>query len=170
MNDTAKTALLQYDCAISRLQYEAKVLSMLGGKAFVCSTCRAPLGKHTDIVPMNKEGLQAAYCNPAGAIHETVTLYHAKNIVLNREPPSTVCSWFPGYAWTIASCKGCGFHVGWLFTATNEDLKPRRFWGLTRRSLILKRQYAEMGDNSFGINSPVEERDPDMSDETSDSD
>lgn len=45
---------------------------------------------------MNMEGLQSAYCNPQGAIHETLTLYRADNLVLRREPPSTDCSWFPG--------------------------------------------------------------------------
>ena len=29
-----------------------------------------------------------------------------------------ICSWFPGYAWTITECLGCWSHIGWKFTAT----------------------------------------------------
>ena len=29
--------------------------------------------------------------------------------------PSTEFSWFPGYAWQVALCRGCGAHLGWLF-------------------------------------------------------
>jgi len=39
------------------------------------------------------------------------------------------------YAWTIAICKGCRHHVGWKFTAVESNLRPKEFWGLTRRSL-----------------------------------
>ncbi|MGH8548180.1 MAG: cereblon family protein [Methylococcales bacterium] len=30
-------------------------------------------------------------------------------------------SWFPGYAWTIALCKGCGFHLGWRFRSRVDE-------------------------------------------------
>lgn len=29
--------------------------------------------------------------------------------------PTTFWTWFPGYAWQIASCRGCGDHLGWAF-------------------------------------------------------
>jgi hypothetical protein len=28
---------------------------------------------------------------------------------------STFFSWFPGYAWQLALCAGCGVHLGWSF-------------------------------------------------------
>ncbi|VDM01416.1 unnamed protein product [Schistocephalus solidus] len=40
------------------------------------------------------------------------------------------------YAWTIAQCAGCYNHVGWLFTATSEDLRPRMFWGIKRDAIV----------------------------------
>ena len=111
---------------------------------------------------MNKESLQAAYCNPGGAVHETITLYRVTNVSLSREPPSIEASWFPGwenftnfhslsvfilrmflllsyrsYGWTIAFCSNCRNHLGWLFTAMTEGLRPKRFWGLTRKSLVI---------------------------------
>lgn len=35
-------------------------------------------------------------------------------------------SWFPGYAWRVAVCGGCGRHLGWEF----EDGAGDRFHGL----------------------------------------
>uniref|UniRef100_A0A8C7DYB2 Cereblon n=1 Tax=Oncorhynchus kisutch TaxID=8019 RepID=A0A8C7DYB2_ONCKI len=57
------------------------------------------------------------------------------NLNLVRRP-STLHSWFPGYAWTIAQCQICGSHMGWKFTATKTDLSPPRFWGLTRSAML----------------------------------
>lgn len=39
------------------------------------------------------------------------------------------------YAWTVATCKNCGDHMGWKFTAVQNNLKPKAFWGLIRKSL-----------------------------------
>jgi len=39
--------------------------------------------------------------------------------------PSTEHTWFAGFAWQVAACRGCGAHMGWLFTAPGA-----RFHGL----------------------------------------
>lgn len=38
---------------------------------------------------------------------------------------STFWSWFPGFAWRMAMCGGCGAHVGWSFRKEESA-----FWGL----------------------------------------
>lgn len=43
-------------------------------------------------------------------------------------------SWFTGCRWRVAVCRGCGEHLGWLFTG------ERRFFGL-----ILGRLVADSG-------------------------
>ncbi len=40
-------------------------------------------------------------------------------------------SWFPGYAWTIAVCTGCGVHLGWRFRSSIDQ-----FYGLILDRLI----------------------------------
>ena len=40
--------------------------------------------------------------------------------VLLMGRPSSHESWFPGYSWTIASCRGCMNHLGWRFTRTGS--------------------------------------------------
>jgi hypothetical protein len=32
---------------------------------------------------------------------------------------STYWSWFPGFAWQIELCAGCGEHLGWLFRSAD---------------------------------------------------
>jgi hypothetical protein len=39
--------------------------------------------------------------------------------------PCTEFSWFPGCAWRVAVCRGCGEHLGWLFEGRDS-----RFQGL----------------------------------------
>jgi hypothetical protein len=34
--------------------------------------------------------------------------------------PSTDFAWFPGFAWQVAVCRGCGEHLGWLFRSAEE--------------------------------------------------
>ncbi|KAK0168100.1 hypothetical protein PV327_001934 [Microctonus hyperodae] len=148
--------LLKQDCAISRLQLQAKLLAKLTDKIFVCKTCRSQIAKQTDVFPMNQEGIQSAYVNPHGAIHETVTLSHAQCLNLVPGPPSTDYSWFPGYAWTIASCATCYTHMGWIFTATRSDLKPKSFWGLLRTALTWgdREKYYDEWDDSYDHSDP----------------
>ncbi|EZA51920.1 protein cereblon isoform X2 [Ooceraea biroi] len=133
INHDERLALLSYDCAISRLQREIKCL--VDDKIYECASCESLIGRQSHMFPMNREGPQGTYVNPGGVLHETITFYHVVGVMLSDSNPSTEYSWFPGYAWTIASCKGCRRHVGWKFTAVQNDLKPKRFWGLTRRSL-----------------------------------
>lgn len=86
-----------------------------------------------------------ARARAAGYVHETVTL---RSLVpgcfalANEE--SAEFSWFPGYAWTIASCGECGAHIGWLF----RTLRPR--WRASRlaaalQELIAARTQLELG-------------------------
>jgi hypothetical protein len=40
-------------------------------------------------------------------------------------------SWFPGYAWQIALCRGCGGHLGWVFRLDSSG-----FYGLIKARLV----------------------------------
>ncbi|KOC60678.1 Protein cereblon [Habropoda laboriosa] len=100
-------------------------------KIFICCNCDSYIGRQSNMFPMSKEGPLGTYCNPAGIIHEIVTLYHAQGLMLSRtSPPSIEYTWFPG-----AMCKNCGAYMGWKFTAVESNLRPKAFWGLTRKSL-----------------------------------
>ena len=38
-------------------------------------------------------------------------------MIVHGTHASTEDSWFPGYAWRVASCGECASHLGWLFTS-----------------------------------------------------
>uniref|UniRef100_A0A9L0RPG2 Protein cereblon n=1 Tax=Equus caballus TaxID=9796 RepID=A0A9L0RPG2_HORSE len=101
-----------------------------------CKQCQeTEITTKNEIFSLSLCGPMAAYVNPHGYVHETLTVYKASNLNLIGRP-STVHSWFPGYAWTIAQCRICASHIGWKFTATKKDMSPQKFWGLTRSALL----------------------------------
>ncbi|KTG02355.1 hypothetical protein cypCar_00028754 [Cyprinus carpio] len=117
-DDALRMQLLKIGSAIQRLRCELDIMD-----------------RHSSVFSLSLYGPMAAYVNPHGYVHETLTVYKANNLNLIGRP-STLHSWFPGYAWTIAQCRTCGSHMGWKFSAVKKDLSPPRFWGLTRSALL----------------------------------
>lgn len=109
---------------------------------FECQRCSSQIASYSDIFAMAKGNLNANYCNPAGYIHETLTVHKTIHEEALRivDRPSSEFSWFPGYAWQIAVCKECSGHIGWKFTALTKHLKPKSFFGLSCKSLVVASQ------------------------------
>jgi len=150
VDDSHRLAVLAMDCAEQRLRYELGLLARFS--ALCCRRCGAEVAAQDDIFSMSQEGPQSAYVNPGGYVHETLTLYKTRRLYLVGET-STEYSWFPGYAWTIAQCKGCHCHMGWKFTSTHKRLTPKKFWGISRRNIThlqkvgrVERYPGEQGD------------------------
>ena len=116
-----------------------------------CSSCSAPLSALASLVAMSDEGAGGAYCNPAGLVHDVLTVGEVfPNAVALEGEPSAEFSWFPGFAWTVAVCVRCRQHLGWQFTPeaptfsksappealnstrTGSGVPRSRFFGLTR--------------------------------------
>uniref|UniRef100_A0A3B3ZYH2 Protein cereblon n=1 Tax=Periophthalmus magnuspinnatus TaxID=409849 RepID=A0A3B3ZYH2_9GOBI len=148
-NYLAGLTLLKIGSAIQRLRCELDIMDRC--TSLCCKQCQdTEITTKNEIFSLSLCGPMAAYVNPHGYVHETLTVYKANNLGLVGRP-STLHSWFPGYAWTIAQCRTCGSHMGWKFTATKKDLSPQRFWGLTRSALlprIPQGEGEEAGDNS----------------------
>lgn len=105
---------------------------------FKCKRCRNPIAIYDDIFAMAKGNVNANYCNPAGYIHETLTVKKTlENSLKMVDRPSTDFSWFPGYAWQIAVCLKCHTHLGWKFIAVVKNLRPKTFFGLSNKSLVV---------------------------------
>lgn len=69
---------------------------------FICKRCESEIANYDDMFAMSKQGVQTSYCNPAGYVHDTLTVHKTKeNSTLPVERPSTNFSWFPGYSWQI---------------------------------------------------------------------
>ncbi|KAK0135305.1 Protein cereblon [Merluccius polli] len=66
--------------------------------------------------PLHVQVLQ----NPHGHRFEVITFKAAD--VAKRWPADGGSSWFPGFAWTVASCPRCGAHLGWGFQPSEWPL------------------------------------------------
>lgn len=133
LDDSRRIHLLSIDSAVQRLRCELSIMQSCS--ILCCRECDLEVANKNDVFSMSLEGPLAAYVNPGGYVHETITVYKAKGLTLMGDP-STENSWFPGYAWTIIKCSRCGAHMGWRFTAAKRKLSPQKFWGLCRASLI----------------------------------
>lgn len=135
LDDDHMLEFLTLVCPVQRLRW---LLSILQKYLHICCAgCKTKICKKEDVFSMSMQGPQGAYVNPAGYVHETITVYRAESLALH-DRASTEFSWFPGYAWTICHCSHCHAHIGWKFTATKDkSLQPEFFWGLTRSSIEL---------------------------------
>jgi len=133
LTNEMKIELLEIDSAILRLRRQIELMSKCT-TTLACIQCGANITDKGELFSLSQKGPTSAYVNPGGHVHETVTFYKAKNLSLTGRP-STEYSWFPGYAWTVASCKTCHAHMGWKFTTEMKGLHPTKFWGLTRAAL-----------------------------------
>jgi len=135
LEDAQRVRLLSLSCSIQRLRW---LQSMLTKYCFLCcENCKVRICHRDDVFSMSASGPQAAYVNPAGMVHETLTIMRATSLSM-RGRPSTEFSWFPGYAWTICECSQCHAHIGWRFTChIDKKLQPEQFWGITRQSVEL---------------------------------
>ena len=88
------------------------------------------------------------------AVHQAITVREVLEpsaIALHGWPPCAEDSWFPGYAWTIASCGRCGNHLGWRFTQVAPHVPTSRLASMLRPLL----------DDAAGDSSEAEEMDGD---------
>ncbi|XP_064399494.1 protein cereblon-like isoform X3 [Halichondria panicea] len=93
INEPSKLLLLSINCPTQRVIKGLQIL-----KEFTklhCSNCDTDLGLKEDIFSMSVDGPLAAYVNPGGYVHDTLTL--TKAVHLNVQGgPSSDHSWFPG--------------------------------------------------------------------------
>ena len=82
-------------------------------RALVCAACGeviAPLDARIEVGGAHRH----TFVNPHGHVFEIGCFSPAPGCASIGEP-SEFFSWFPGYAWRVAICRGCGVHLGWSF-------------------------------------------------------
>ncbi|CAH8452994.1 unnamed protein product [Heterobilharzia americana] len=135
MSGSLKSHILSIDHVVQRLRALLEVIRR--STACVCASCDANITSNQYIVCLAQEGSSQTYINPSGILHDIITV---SQVIPNSISPvgeaSSEYSWFPGYSWTITNCSGCYQHIGWLFTALNDQLRPRRFWGIRRQAVV----------------------------------
>lgn len=82
-------------------------------RALVCAACGhviAPADARTEVGGAHRH----TFVNPQGHVFEIGCFAQAPGCA-SLGDASEFFSWFPGYAWRVGICRGCGVHLGWSF-------------------------------------------------------
>ncbi len=93
------------------------------GSVLVCAACLQAVTSTSARIEMSGSHAHT-FSNPHGLVFHIGCFAMAPGCGAASEP-STHHTWFPGYAWQIGVCRGCGEHLGWLFCSGDS-----RFHGL----------------------------------------
>ncbi|XP_028851124.1 protein cereblon homolog [Denticeps clupeoides] len=74
---------------------------------------RLALSHRNDTAAGDRRVTVQLFENPRGRRFHVVTFRRAD--VLKHWPADAHFTWFPGYAWTVATCPRCKAHLGWAF-------------------------------------------------------
>lgn len=78
------------------------------------------------------DGHEHVVFNPAGRLFRVRCFSDAPGVAATGTP-SGYFTWFRGYDWCFALCRGCSDHLGWSYTG---DGPPARFFGLIASKLV----------------------------------
>uniref|UniRef100_A0A6G1S8B5 Protein cereblon n=1 Tax=Aceria tosichella TaxID=561515 RepID=A0A6G1S8B5_9ACAR len=147
--------VLKFDCTEQRLLWLLEIL--VKNTSFACANCRNVICSKEDVFPMSSTGPQNSFVNSHGYVHDTLTVRTANGLIQEQDW-SEEFSWFPGYLWRIACCHYCNRHIGWCYKSKLPQIKPRRFFGLSRANVRLAEP-----DRTNVSRSPRNESNPDES-------
>jgi hypothetical protein len=98
-----------------------------------CAACGLDVADASAVFAAAPGGPVQAFVNPSGFVWEILTLREVRHLAAVG-PSSRFFTWFPGYAWRVALCLGCGRHLGWAWEAVAGG-EPVSFWGLIRSEI-----------------------------------
>ncbi len=85
-----------------------------------CARCHAVLTRDLYTIDINGAHRHADLVNPGGHLFTIVCFGEAPGCVASGET-SDERAWFSGYTWQRACCRGCTWHVGWLFRSRSQE-------------------------------------------------
>ena len=86
--------------------------------AIRCKACGHPIAREEDRVDVHGAH-EHRRVNPSGRDFHVGCFARAPGCFAAGEP-TFHWTWFPGYAWRVAGCRGCGEHLGWEFSGEGE--------------------------------------------------
>ena len=100
-----------------------------GGQVVACAACHHPITTAGERIEVNGRH-EHDQVNPDAYGFHFGCFAHAPGVV-ERGAETDHWSWFSGYRWRVACCRGCAVHLGWRFLSSQH-----RFYGLILDRLI----------------------------------
>jgi hypothetical protein len=87
-------------------------------RRILCAACRHPVTSGAERIDVN--GRHDHYVvNQHGYDFRLGCFAHAPGAV-GAGPATDEWTWFPGFTWQLAHCRGCARHIGWLYRAPSQ--------------------------------------------------
>ena len=99
------------------------------GHILVCRRCRAPVTDQGAAIEVS-DSHEHYFVNPHGYDFRIGCFALAPGCI-GHGPATGEFTWFPGYTWQMASCRGCTQHLGWRFRSPRQN-----FFGLILDRLL----------------------------------
>lgn len=125
-------ALLACQSTMVRLRTMTYLLSH--GAVLVCRSCRRPLCSLSDVASLQGAGVSDCFVNPHGIPFRVTTAMRVIGdaVAVSNVPPTHSDSWFRGFGWTMAHCRGCDAHLGWRYDYLGEPDAATPFTAASR--------------------------------------
>jgi cereblon len=98
------------------------------GEPIRCRFCGSEIAHEGAVFGVDDRAAVSTFFNPQGQLMEVLTVRVAPGL----RPvgiPTREFSWFPGTAWQVGACSGCGLQIGWTWRRL-DGTEPARFAGL----------------------------------------
>lgn len=106
------------------------------GEALICCECGLIITFSNEKIEVNG-AYNHSFANPHGLFFEIGCFKNAPGCAYSNESSSEF-TWFRGFSWRIAVCRGCTNHIGWLFSSSKSS-----FHGLISDKLATSRTKEE---------------------------
>jgi len=110
-------------------------LSGNGGRSFHCLHCGLAVSSSDRLLEIEGK-VRHLFTNPMGIVCDLVTFISCPGAT-PLGSPTMEHTWFAGYRWRLALCRGCGNHLGWHYEA-EPNLRPVELWGLLMAHLTTR--------------------------------
>lgn len=135
LSNQERRKVLSFCAAELRLKWILELLNK--SELLVCYGCDTKICHKNDIFSMSQTGPQNNFVNAHGYNHDTLTVRGPCSSLILASGWSSEYSWFPPYKWRMAYCGQCSRHIGWCYKHPDPNVKPKRFFGLSRANVRL---------------------------------
>lgn len=96
----------------------------------ICRHCDETLTR-PELVAVINDNTHHFFTNPSGMGFEVICFESADGCVISGKP-TDFFTWFPGFYWQYAYCRGCAHHIGWYYSHPEKQ----GFFGLVAEHLL----------------------------------